>query len=713
MFRVAKKSKRKSERELRLRNTFMALDPVEETAHHHSPVPHRPVEGEVADAGDGFDAEQQPAEHLAGSDVESTNVGGGAWEDWQDGDADLVAVELLDVAGEDPVGDSRVVFKEGCGSDDEEVPVGVGVLPVARNDDDLCCYFAGLQSRREVPMAVVSDILEYITHNKEVFAESLLSGSLPTFRQMRVRAMKTVPCVFMDIVCKSPNGDEVRFDGVAAYPKKEIARRGLRKEYVLYYVRFEDVVQFHGELHEDCDTPTHFDLSVDGIPESKSGGCSLDVASIKFSNCKTVYSLAILQPDRRGMGIPESVTLQRFMNEYHGVGLRLRYVIADAPKRAALLGLMQHSSLYSCQYCVARKVDRSYGADSMGAERRTNASTRLIANAVASGTCPEDEAKGVKRVSPLAAIETLDIIRDIPAEKMHLVDLGIVRKIIRLAYKTPHYKARQVPFTRAQEYPLSELLLASRGLPNFARRTRPLDTANYKAEEFRNLAIAFWPLVYNTMPSCAANHWALTVFCYRALLLQDANNKKWLEKYDEAEVFRVWYVEFERIYGSENCSFNVHTFHHLPEVRSLAPLTVTSAMDYESHYNILKRSYRAGTCSTGQQALTNLLLALRYFHSCRTATHVTAKVTDKTDDSVCYVPGAGVLKVSSVDGTVLIARNMATKDTFEPAAGLNFNDVLCFKLEEPISLGPVKTYPLEDVAGKCVVADGDSTIISV
>ncbi len=186
----------------------------------------------------------------------------------------------------------------------------------------------------------------------------------------------------------------------------------------------------------------------------------------------------------------------------------------------------------------------------------------------------------------------------------------------------------------------------------------------------------------------------------------------WKEKYDERELFRVWYSEFERVYSVDNCSFNVHTFHHLPEVRAVAPLTVTSAVDYESHYNVLKRSYRSGTTSTGQQALANLLLAHRYSHSCKKGRQVTGKVTEKSDDSWCYIPGDGVIKVSSGDGLTVHGEPVETEEKFEAIPRLNFNDILCFKLKKPLTFGPEKTYLFAHVIGKCVVADGIASVLT-
>ena len=683
MFKVKKPDKRGRNRLANMRDAFMSVDGDEPPQAAIPPdelrVPHEPDRDPdvLAEAAEPYDA--------------------GGLDEWREGDADFADISLAEVRAPPEL--------HGDDSDASRPTPTCHRWVVPTCAEDVCVFLAGMQAKREVPIAVFSDLITYLNDNKEVVGSALAAGELPNFRTMRLRAAQTVPDVFMDVLFRDARGQPVNYTSVSAFPKKDMQQGRLSVDYVLYYVSLKSVIAFHCELHQDAEHPTFFDLSVDGIPENKSGGRSVDVLSIKFQGCKVVYSIAILQPARRGMGLSDDITVKHFLEEYFSCGLALRYVIADAPKRASLAGLKQHSSNFGCQYCVAKKVDRAYPWTTCAAAARTDTETRSIAD---SGV----ETSGVKRPSPLSSIRMLDLIHHIPAEKMHLIDLGIIRKIVQLAFKCPQFKAQQVPFARADDKQLSQGLEEAPSLPNFSRRTRALDPANYKAEEYRNLGLAYWPIVWRSIPKCAADHWLLTVFAYKSACLPDAMYTSFKERYAESELYRQWYKSFESIYGSQNCSYNPHTFHHLPAVRALGPLSATSAYDFENHYNYLKRCYRSGTASMGQQALRCLLVSSRHGHACRKKRSITGKRTRKVDDTWCYVEDAGVVRVSSSTDDVITGTPVEVEARNLMLPGLDFNDVLTFRLKQPLRLGLESTYLMRDVVGKCVVVDGYASVLT-
>ena len=692
MFKCKKPDKRGRERLRALREAFMTVDEDEPVTYDSTSASH-PVPEVVAEAPQATDEQRGSGDECGAEECDeyACDFDQG---DWREGDADFFDVEMAggEIADLDPASETTTL----------ELPANHRRWPAARDANDISVFMAGLQAKRDVPIAVFYDLMKYFDENKSVVAAALSAGELSNFRTMRARAARSVPAVLMDVHFTDDCGRSVSYQGVKSYPQQEAAARNLRRQYVLFYVSLNAVISFHHDLHAD-EQPDYFDLSVDGIPESKSGGRSIDVLSIRFQGCKGIYSLAILQPDHRGMGLADDIVLRHVLDEYDPAVVPLRFVIADAPKRAALSGLKQHSSNFACQYCQAEKVDRAYPWTTHGAPLRTNEETRAIAD---SGR----DYRGVKKPSPLRSITTLDIINHIPAEKMHLCDLGVVRKIIQLSFKCPQFKAQQVPFHRADDSALSRFLEAAKSLPDFSRRTRALDAANYKAEEYRNLAVGYWPLVAKTIPRAAREVWLLTVFAYRACLLPDRRYTAWKEIYDEEELFRLWYQEFDSAFGTHNCSYNPHTFHHLPIVRKLAPLSATSAYGFENHYNSLKRSYRPGTASIGQQALSGLLVAGRHGHRCGRSRRVSGQETTKVDDTWCFIPDVGIIKVSETDGMRIRGRRVRTEDRNELLTGLNFCDVWAFKLSEPITFAAAETYQIDDVAGKCVLVDGVASV---
>ncbi len=613
--------------------------------------------------------------------------------DVDDNDAYLAGGEAADQSAE-------AEHDEEAGNENHGLPAATAK---PRSVDDVSVFFASMQARREVPISVMSDILAYVRENQEFMNEDL-----PSFRQMRYKAMQTVPTVLHDVKCLRSDGTTASFFDLKSFPKKLICQQQLRVEYVLYHTSLKEVVRLHEEVHPHGPDAEDFDLSLDGVPESKSSGLSIDILSLSFRSCRTVYTIAVLQPSRKAMQLPDSIILKNFLSQYESSGLRIRYVIADAPKRAPLQGLKQHSATFGCPYCKASKIRKRFPSNTAECERRSDAELRALGEQAEAGENDEEVLMGVKQQSPLRHLG-IDLVHHVPAEQMHLIDLGIVRKILQLSYKCAAFKATDVPFVRSNDTVLTSKLLEILVLPQFARRTRPVDFANYKAEEFRNLATCFWPAVADTVPQPVRDLWLLTIYIVRAVILPDDLFAAVDEYYDMRTVLKRWYVMFEAVFTERHCSYNVHVFGaHLMEIRALGPLTDLSAYRYESHYNIMKKSYRAGTPSTGQQAMRNSLLATKYSHTCEKRRQVTGKRTSKTDDTYCYLLSGKIVRITSdVTGGSFLATLVKVQPAFYALPGFDFNKVLAFKMdsqqnphEDP------EAYRVSDVVGKCV-AVGD------
>ena len=94
-------------------------------------------------------------------------------------------------------------------------------------------------------------------------------------------------------------------------------------------------------------------LSCDGVSETKSTSTSLDVYSIKFNGCRSIYPVTILKPICKNE-INTNTILQSIINDIHHCSLTLDKFIGDNPKRALARNCLSHSSSYACEYCCAR-----------------------------------------------------------------------------------------------------------------------------------------------------------------------------------------------------------------------------------------------------------------------------------------------------------------------------------------------------------------------
>ena len=110
-------------------------------------------------------------------------------------------------------------------------------------------------------------------------------------------------------------------------------------------------------------------------------------------------------------------------------------------------------------------------------------------------------------------LEDFDIITQIPAEYMHLVCLGVVKKLFKLTFQADN-RMRIIDNQRLQQ--LNENLLKTQVPTEFSRRTRAIDFSNFKAEEWRNIIMFYFPLVANCLETspAEASLWYLLAFMF-------------------------------------------------------------------------------------------------------------------------------------------------------------------------------------------------------
>lgn len=575
----------------------------------------------------------------------------------------------------------------------------------AETMEDIGDFFVSIQSRRDCPQAVVGDILDYIYANKDVFCTNVAAGNCPPFRRTRTQALKKhCPRVLIDVVTEDENKAEVRFLRRERVPVQEIRRRKLKVVYTLFYLSLADIVKFHKSMHGNNCEVDEIVCSVDGVPESQSSPTGLEILSIQFSNCKTVYCVAVLKTGGKALGLPESIILDPLIKEltHESCEVRCKFWAADAPKRANLMGMTQHMGRYSCHYCYALKDQRVFpAATSIGCPRRTMAEIDTIVDRIqrnARGpSLHQDVTKGVKGPSPVRDLPGLDIVSDIPPESMHLVYLGVVRKMFKLTfYVVPKHR---VPFNRQPAQVIDRDLLQVKVPTEFARRTRPMDPVTWKAQEWRNFCLCMFPIIIKHCPRQARKVWLQLVFIARALSLPDNFYRRVTTNVEE--LCKAWYLNFDKTFGKCYCSYNVHVMHHVCEVRKLGPLTETSAVRFEDHYAHLKKCFKAGTQSTGLQILQNSYLSLLSGHKCGKKLHLRTTATSQANDTIVYLKSRKFVKLHDMQ-TVKLSGTVLPVEKDCVMHGLNMTEVLVFKLS-PNKSSKTVTFKRSDIIGKGVI----------
>ncbi len=671
---------------------------------------------EAAPALDFYDENPPALNHESAADNETGDIGASSEQDEQ-----TLPLHAEESSG--PESDADVQRDRDCVATDipfEPRLIADEAIKKPEHINDFGRYICALQAKKQLSKGVATKLIKYMQENSEVIGNGLLKKDLKSFKQIRTAELRRMPKRKVDVLCKDSTNNDVIFKGCSKFPKTAIATRELQLVYELSYTTLSDISAFHALLHPGQQCSNVLDFSVDDVPETISGGVSISVLSVQFTDCRNVYTVAILRPAKSGMGLSESIILEGFLKEVTDSAIKVRYGIADAPKRAKLQGLQSHSANYCCQYCLVKKNAGGIGhIDSRNANARELRSVKRIIRKLNSGVVVSDEnRKGVKEESPLACLRNFNYLSQVPAERMHLLDLGLVRKMMSLMFKIGKVKKnalRRASYKHRRSLEeLNAIVIKVQLISDFSRRSRALDKGSWKAQEFRNLVMAMFPAVAQTCPPQCKEVWLYTVFIYRALMLPSE-----LYAYEEnreklARMLRRWYYLFESTFGLNNCSYNVHTVSHVLAVRDFGPLTETSAVRFEDQYQVLKGAFVGGTMSTGLQALENLYVGLAYDHSCQKSIDLKGRRTAKVNDRLVYLKSGQIIEIASVLDDVVEGNEVATEPGLHLLPGYDFNEVLCFKRDRLTSRAPLSVATrLCEIAGKCVECCGFISVIPI
>jgi len=192
--------------------------------------------------------------------------------------------------------------------------------------------------------------------------------------------------------------------------------------------------------------------------------------------------------------------------------------------------------------------------------------------------------------SNLIELSNFDIVQSFPLDYMHLVMLGVMRKLLNLWLSKGPVSVR-LPGKQVSE--VSELLLSLKScIPiEFVRKPRSLiEISRWKATEFRQFVLYTGPVVLKKVLSedCYSNFIALNI----AMIILLSPNQN--DKIDYAEKLLNYFVKnFEHIYGSHYISHNVHGLLHIvDDYRKFGPLDFCSCFPFENFMKTLKTSIR-------------------------------------------------------------------------------------------------------------------------
>ena len=322
-------------------------------------------------------------------------------------------------------------------------------------------------------------------------------------------------------------------------------------------------------------------------------------------------------------------------------------------------------------------------ADTRHGEERTKEKVLDIVEKIEEGNeMSASEKKGIKGRSLLLNIEYFDYVISVPTEYMHLVCLGIVKRMLELTFSVGETRTRitKSPLLSPEEF--NELMKLVKSPKEFSRRARKLDLAVMKAQELRNLILFYFPLV----TKCLGNRekekkvWEMLAFMVRACILPENeylnvnnNHLKYCQKN--------FYVLYQQLYGTKNCTYSVHVgASHIHKIREEGPLTSTSAFRFEAFYAELRRAFQPGTVSVVKQMFQSIILKrILAKHVCEEKIFLREKDTSLECNSLIYVHENNVhsfYKIKSIENNNLICNQIGNHEAnFENTSMLDWSSV--------------------------------------
>ena len=194
---------------------------------------------------------------------------------------------------------------------------------------------------------------EKILKKKE---EEKITTKLPQFKHLRKKVMNSVPPVKIRLAYLNLETKQVEHpDPSEVAPHKAYSDvKKYEKLYDISTVKIRDVLKIHRDAcksHQNYnDNQIQLNLSCDGVADSKSSAVSMDVFSVSFPECSTVYPICTIRPTKKN-SVDFQSELKLILEDLKKENVKIINVLADNPMRALMRYFKNHSSYFSCEYC--------------------------------------------------------------------------------------------------------------------------------------------------------------------------------------------------------------------------------------------------------------------------------------------------------------------------------------------------------------------------
>ncbi|KYM94366.1 hypothetical protein ALC62_15008, partial [Cyphomyrmex costatus] len=328
-------------------------------------------------------------------------------------------------------------------------------------------------------------------------------------------------------------------------------------------------------------------VNIDGLPLSKSSQQQLWPILGSIGESKQVFIIGIYYGKQKPCN-PNDF-LKEFIEETkllcnNGIVIdkhiqcSINSIICDAPAKAFVLQIKGHTGYSSCTKCTTEGDFRCNKVcfPQINAPLRTDLEFRL----------KNDEDHHIGK-SIIEEIPNFDLINNVPLDYMHLVCLGVMRRLLylwlfgNLKFRLENRKCQIISSNL-------ENVLKIHVPFEFVRKPRSLNLVKlWKATEYRQLLLYTGPVAFkNILRSDIYDHFITLHVAIRILCSTHLQN---LYDYSQ-ELLEHFVKSFALIYGIHNISHNVHGLIHLVrDAKKFGTLDNFSAFKYENFLQTLKK----------------------------------------------------------------------------------------------------------------------------
>jgi len=491
----------------------------------------------------------------------------------------------------------------------------------------------------------------------------------------------------------------------------------------------ENRLRLHAITLEPC--TLELQVNIDGLPLFKSSSTSLWPILCLVKQSQSAPFVVGLYC---GKSKPASLHMYfaSFVREVlyliqHGIDfagthydVALHSFVCDAPARAMVKNVKGHSGFHGCEKCH----DEGEWHNKMTFLSTDSALQTDEEFAAMSDT---DHHLGQSALADLP----IGMVSQFPLDYMHLVCLGVMRKLLLVWLKGP--LSTRLPSAKVNQISDRLLNLSAHMPREFVRKPRSLnEIMRWKATEFRQFLLYTGPVVlHDILPEQLFQNFLL--FCVGITLLV---SPRYCQQYCDyaGELLTVCVKNMRTLYGEEMLVYNVHGLIHLAnDVQRFGALDNFSAFPFENQLKCIKQLVRKPNFPL--QQVTKRLAEKQRFGK-QTYTALQSNIETKKEHCIGPLPSdvcstsvkqyaqlhynGMVVSVSSGDNCVslsnskpCIIRNIITCDDKILLVVEHFQDCSSF-FDTPLPSQHLNIYKarllsgtyvvvsVDDVAGKCV-----------